>query len=154
MTPARARDEAGRPRNPRLRDALGRPLGVGAPGYPPYDEPALPPTEALRLAQQLLDDGRPFTAHEVLEAVWKDTPGPERELWRGLAQLAVAVTHAARGNVAGSRTLFRRAAATLSPFEPQPPHDIAVAELRTWATARATGQGVDPCPRLTRTSGT
>ena len=33
--------------------------------------------------------GRPFHAHEVLEASWKAAPPAERDLWQGLAQLAV-----------------------------------------------------------------
>ena len=40
----------------------------------------------------------PFHAHEALEAMWKCSPANERDLWQGLAQLAVGATHAARGN--------------------------------------------------------
>lgn len=61
--------------------------------------------ETLALAQQLLDEGRPFHAHEVLEARWKATRG---DLWQGLAQLAVGLTHAARGNEEGARRLIAR----------------------------------------------
>src|SRR3954453_19274086 len=109
----RDRDVDGRPRNARPRDSLGRPLprvpGTGTP----TDPPALPPREALRRAQLLLDTGRAFEAHEVLEAVWKSTEGPERALWRGLAQLAVGLTHRDRGNPRGSAALLARAAETL-----------------------------------------
>ena len=52
-------------------------------------------------AQRLLDAGLPFHAHEVLEAAWKAAPPDERELWRGLAQLAVGLTHLQRGNGRG-----------------------------------------------------
>ncbi len=38
-----------------------------------------------------------FHAHEVLEDAWKTGPEAQRELWRGLAQLAVGLTHAAPG---------------------------------------------------------
>jgi hypothetical protein len=62
---------------------------------------SLPPADALALAQHLLDSGRPFHAHEVLEASWKQAPQPERELWRGLAQVAVGLTHVQRGNARG-----------------------------------------------------
>ena len=34
----------------------------------------LAPGEALALAQQLIDAGRPFHAHEVLELIWKSAP--------------------------------------------------------------------------------
>ncbi len=66
--------------------------------------------EALSLAQELIDAGRPFHAHEVLEAVWKSGAGAERELWRGLAQIAVGLTHAQRGNQRGAAALLRRGA--------------------------------------------
>jgi hypothetical protein len=146
MTSGRERDGAGRPRNARPRDALGRPLPRGAEGFAPYDEPALPAAEALALAQRLIDDGRPFTAHEVLEAVWKDTTGPERELWRALAQLAVAVTHDLRGNAAGATTLRRRAAGHLEPYAGTGPHGVAVDALLAWARQSAHPDG--PLPKL------
>jgi hypothetical protein len=133
MTTGRERDPAGRPRNARPRDRLGRPLTRGSAGFEPYDEPALPPEQALAEAQRLIDDGRPFTAHEVLEAVWKTATGPERELWRGLAQLAVAITHGLRGNEAGAATLRRRAAEHLEAFAGTRPHDIDVDALLAWA---------------------
>lgn len=47
----------------------------------------------------------------MFEAAWKSVPGPERELWRGLAQVAVGLTHARRGNAAGAVALLRRGAA-------------------------------------------
>ena len=66
---ARDRDPAGRARNARPRDALGRPLPRGAAGDERIpDDLLLAPAEALNLAQELLDTGRPFHAHEVLEA--------------------------------------------------------------------------------------
>ena len=89
----RDRDSSGRPRNARPRDELGRPLPPGAPGTDRIpDDLSLPPAESLALAQSLLDRGRAFHAHEVLEASWKQAPAAERELWRGLAQLAVGLT--------------------------------------------------------------
>jgi uncharacterized protein len=113
----RDRDAGGRARNARPRDGLGRPLEHGADGEPPTpDAPALPPAAALDAAQRLLDAGRPFHAHEVLEASWKAAPPAERELWQGLAQLAVGLTHARRGNAAGAATLLRRGAARISGY--------------------------------------
>jgi predicted metal-dependent hydrolase len=79
------------------------------------DEP-LPPEETLRAARELVDVGRPFAAHEVLEARWKAGPVEERDLWQGLAQVCVAITHAARGNQIGADRLFERAAGRLAAF--------------------------------------
>jgi hypothetical protein len=93
----------------------------------------LPPEETLRDAAQLLAEGRAFRAHEVFEAIWKATDDEDRELWRALAQLAVGITHAQRGNVTGSGALLRRAAQNLAPWEGAHPHGIDVAAVRAWA---------------------
>jgi hypothetical protein len=107
---SRDRDTAGRPRNARPRDGLGRPLersaDEGVPRVP--DDLAIEPPDAVRLADRMLRDGQPFHAHEVLEAVWKTGSGSERDLWQGLAQIAVGITHARRGNARGAVALLRR----------------------------------------------
>lgn len=95
----------------------------------------LPPAESLAEAQGLLDAGRAFQAHEVLEGTWKAAPDTERELWRGLAQLAVGVTHAQRGNPAGAAELLRRAAERIDAYVDAPPHGIDAAGLVRWARA-------------------
>jgi hypothetical protein len=80
------------------------------------EDMAFTPAEAVRLAQRLIDDGRPFHAHEVLEATWKSSPAGERALWKGLAQIAVGLTHARRGNSRGAVTLLRRGAAAVASY--------------------------------------
>lgn len=112
----RDRDTEGRARQARPRDALGRPLPYGAEGVEPVSEEPLPPEETLRAARELVAAGRPFAAHEVLEARWKAGPVEERDLWQGLAQACVALTHVARGNRTGADRLFERAAEKLSTF--------------------------------------
>lgn len=114
--PDRDRDAEGRARQARPRDALGRPLPYGAEGVEPVSEEPLPPDETLEAARQLVRAGRPFSAHEVLEARWKAGPAEERDLWQGLAQVCVAMTHAARGNQVGADRLFDRAAERLAAF--------------------------------------
>ena len=107
----RDRDAAGRARNARPRDAAGRPLPRGAVGVERVpDDLVLTPDETVNEAQRLLDAGMPFHAHEVLEAAWKAAPAEERELWRGLAQLAVGLTHLQRGNTRGALALLQRGA--------------------------------------------
>ncbi len=111
----RDRDGEGRARSARPRDALGRPLPYGAPGEDRAPEGVVrTPGQTLAEAQRLLDAGRPFHAHEVLEDAWKTGPAGQRDLWRGLAQLAVGLTHAARGNRKGARTLLDRGARSLA----------------------------------------
>jgi uncharacterized protein len=77
------------------------------------DDLVVTPAEAAALGGSLLAEGRPFHAHEVFEAAWKSASGPDRELWRGLAQIAVGLTHARRGNARGAVTLLRRGAAAV-----------------------------------------
>jgi hypothetical protein len=80
------------------------------------DDLRLAPGEALPLAQQLIDEGRPFHAHEVLELAWKSVPPGERQVWKGLAQIAVGLTHARRGNGVGAAALLRRGAAAVAGY--------------------------------------
>ncbi|MBO0677934.1 DUF309 domain-containing protein [Mycolicibacterium sp. S2-37] len=131
----RDRDDAGRPRNTRPRDALGRPLPPGSPGVARIpDDLHLPPAESLTYAQDLVDRGRAFHAHEVLEAAWKDGPGDEKPLWQGLAQLMVGITHVQRGNHRGARALLVRGSERLGAFRcSPPPHGIDVAGLIAFA---------------------
>ncbi len=130
----RERDAAGRPVNARPRDGLGRPLPRGAEGVPRVPEGfVLPPDETLAEAQRLLDAGMPFHAHEVLEGRWKAAPEAERELWQGLAQLAVGLTHARRGNAHGAQALVRRARDRIAPYRDDPPYGVDVTGLVAWA---------------------
>jgi uncharacterized protein len=144
MSLDRERDKVGRPHNARPRDALGRPLPrgeVGVAGVP--DDLVLTPGESLTEAQRLLDEGMPFHAHEVLEAAWKAAPDGERDLWQGLAQLAVGLTHALRGNTAGAVSVLRRAADHISGYAEEPPYGIDVTGLLAW-TSSAVGHLEDP----------
>jgi len=158
----RDRDQAGRPRNARPRDALGRPLprdadadagaGAGAgtggdAGATAGNEPRIPddlslaPDQTVRLADQLLRDGRPFHAHEVLEAAWKTGPADERDLWQGLAQIAVGLTHAHRGNARGAVTLLRRGARRAG--ESRPPDSYGMDLEAMTATARTLADDIE-----------
>jgi predicted metal-dependent hydrolase len=92
-------------------------LPYGAEGVEPISEEPLPPAETLAYARRLLDEGRPFAAHEALEVRWKSCPDEERELWQGLAQLCVGLTHQARGNDVGASRLVERAAGRLEAYE-------------------------------------
>jgi hypothetical protein len=146
VTSGRDRDDEGRARNARPRDALGRPLPYGAAGEERAPEGVVrPPARALAEAQELLDAGRPFHAHEVLEDAWKSAPEAERELWRGLAQLAVGLTHAMRGNARGAVTLLERGAGNIGGYAAAPPHGIDVQGLARWALGLAAeaGAGLD-----------
>ncbi|MFI8207504.1 DUF309 domain-containing protein [Streptomyces sp. NPDC085937] len=146
----RDRDSEGRARNARPRDGLGRPLPYGEEGVPRQPEGVVRrPEESVTEAQRLLDEGKPFHAHEVFEDAWKSGPEEERELWRGLAQMAVGLTHAARGNVTGGARLLRRGAAAAEEWASGGalrPHGIDLPSVIAWARELAAeverGEGV------------
>ncbi|TQN28716.1 hypothetical protein FHX37_4077 [Haloactinospora alba] len=122
---ARDRDPEGRAQNQRPRDGYGRPLPHGSQGVPRIPEDAVfTPEEGLTEAQRLLEGGYAFHAHEVLEAVWKSASAPDRELWRGLAQLAVGLTHAQRGNRLGAARLLRRGAQRVAEYGSAAPDGV------------------------------
>ena len=101
----------------RARDAAGRPVPADSPdAVEPVPEEPLPPDEAVALARQLLAQGRPFFAHDVLEARWKAAPDDERDLWQGLAQVCVGLTHLQRGNAVGGERLLLRGAGRLEGY--------------------------------------
>jgi len=134
----RDRDPDGRAHNARPRDAAGRPLHRGAQGVKRVPEHVvLPPGEALDQAQRLLDAGYPFHAHEVLEGAWKTAEGPDRGMWKGLAQLAVGLTHLQRGNATGAVALLRRGAEGIAGRSGDPPHGLDLAGLAACATSLA-----------------
>ncbi|MFJ3926003.1 DUF309 domain-containing protein [Streptomyces sp. NPDC090022] len=150
----RDRDSEGRARSARPRDGLGRPLPYGAPGVERQPEGVVrTPEETVAQAQRLLDAGMPFHAHEVFEDAWKSRPADEAALWRGLAQLAVGLTHAARGNAVGGARLLRRGARSVEAAGGT--HGMDVPALVRWAGELAhrveRGEAVDAAreaPRL------
>lgn len=139
---------------------MGRPLPPGSEGIPRIpDELELTPAASLAYAQDLLDRGLAFNAHEVLEAAWKNGPADERLLWQALAQLAVGITHVQRGNVKGALSVLRRSSGRLADTRVAP-HGIDTAGLTGWADAMiddlATGAEIAAqrlAPRLTIQSG-
>jgi hypothetical protein len=160
---ARDRDRTGRARNARPRDGLGRPLPYGAEGTARQPEGITrAPADTVTEAQRLLDEGKPFHAHEVFEDAWKSGPENERALWRGLAQLAVGLTHAARGNAQGGARLLRRGAGVVADWSGATarvrPYDLDVPGLTGWAGDLADrldddGAPVDAAARAPRLRG-
>ncbi|WP_328634564.1 DUF309 domain-containing protein [Streptomyces sp. NBC_00356] len=158
----RDRDEEGRARNARPRDGLGRPLPHGAAGVDRQPEGVVrTAAQSVAEAQTLLDAGQPFHAHEVFEDAWKSGPDSERGLWRALAQTAVGLTHAARGNATGGARLLRRGADGLVEWQDEgqgvAPAGLDTAGLVRWAQELAgeverSAEAVDAAavaPRLT-----
>ncbi|MEV4293637.1 DUF309 domain-containing protein [Microbispora rosea] len=94
--------------------------------------------EALEEARKLLAAGRPFHAHEVLEARWKTGPDEEREMWQGLAQICVGLTHIQRGNFSGAAALLTRGSARLGAYGSTRPYRLDLRALAVEADAVTT----------------
>jgi predicted metal-dependent hydrolase len=78
------------------------------------------PDEVRRFdrALALFEAGAWFTCHEVLEHLWLDETRPERDVYKGILQIAVGLLHAENGNHAGALRLLERGAGHLVPFQP------------------------------------
>ncbi len=145
----RDRDTAGRARNARPRDALGRPLPYGSPDVARQPEGIVrTPAQTLTEAQRLLDEGLPFHAHEVFEDAWKTSSGADRVLWKGMAQWAVGLTHVSRGNHRGAVALLTRGRDAIAAFgagsQLANPHGIDIDGLVSALSALLTELTRDP----------
>ena len=54
----------------------------------------------------------------MLEALWRDTTGRQRDFYKGLIQTAVAFYHWSRGNRLGASALFRSSSRYLKTYRP------------------------------------
>ena len=54
----------------------------------------------------LFNRGDFFEAHEVWEALWMETTGPDKKFYQGLIQAAVGLCHFCNGNLAGANKLY------------------------------------------------
>lgn len=92
--------------------------------------------------------GRFFAAHEVLEELWLEIEGEEREFLQGLIQIAVALEHRARGNGAGALKVLGSARRRLRGYGARHA-GLALQEILDGAGAFLAGERSDP-PRLPR----
>jgi len=113
---SRDRDVAGRPKNARPRDELGRPLPRGAENAMVEEELPEDPDRLLDIGIEHFNARRFFQAHETWETAWHPSPDDEREFWQGMTQVAVGFTHYQRGNPTGSVTLLQRGARKIAAY--------------------------------------
>jgi predicted metal-dependent hydrolase len=106
--------------------------------------------EERRLYAQGIDEfnaGLFFECHETLEDLWTGVRGPSRDFFQGLIQIAVALYHLTRGNLAGAESLFGRA---LKRLEKYPDRyggiDLGTlrADARRWRERTAAGGLAEP----------
>jgi len=111
----RDRDESGGLETPVRASAMGRPLPPGSEGVPRIpDELELTPAATLAYAQDLLDGGLAFNAHEVLEGRMEERSGGGAVAMARAAQLAVGITHVQRATPRVPVAVLRRASGRLA----------------------------------------
>jgi len=82
-----------------------------------FCETGVKPVEARYLRYfKLFREEKFFEAHEVLEALWRQTKGPDRDFYQGLIQLAAALVHFQKGNFTGAQELFERSECRLGAY--------------------------------------
>lgn len=148
----RDRDQQGRPANARPRDRFGRPLPKGAPDEMAHAEEPEDVVSTLEEAYargvELFDAQRFFEAHDFFEHIWKSGwPDPDdKDLWKGVAQVAVGCVHTQRGNDSGALTLLERAAGYLDayPAVHQGVPAAALAQEARGLAARVREHGASP----------
>lgn len=114
--------------------------------------------EGLFAGARLFNATRYFDAHEIWEDVWRPQRGRERDFYRGLINLAVAMNKATEGNANGVLRLVDRADALFSSYGASHRgldlaalrRDLATLRLQADAWRAGTRTGIDPAaiPRL------
>ena len=87
----------------------------------------LPPL--AREGMALFNAGEYYAQHDAFEALWMETKGPVRELYRALLQVGVALYQVGRGNRRGALKLLLRSAQWLREL-PDECQGLDVARLR------------------------
>jgi len=113
---------------------------------------AAPAPEALRSAVDRFNAGEYFECHEILEALWLSEPGPIRDLYKGVIQIAAGFYHWENGNKAGCLKHLERGTAYIGRYAPRC-QGLDVVGLVTQARAaldwaRETTPGTDMPPEL------
>jgi uncharacterized protein len=85
--------------------------------------------ELFQQGIDLFNAGRFFECHEAWEQAWLRSSGEEKLFYQGMIQAAVAILHAQRGNLDGTRSLRSKAFDKLRPL-PADYMGIALGELR------------------------
>lgn len=106
------------------------------------------PEAAFRHGVRLFDEARYFEAHDAWEDLWRPMRSGERDFFRGLINLAVAMKKGTEGNKAGRARLLQRSSGLLAAYEPSH-RGLDVRRLRAEMAASADDEGRPPL-RLSR----
>ncbi|MEW4488311.1 DUF309 domain-containing protein [Thalassoglobus sp. JC818] len=75
--------------------------------------------EQFRHAVSLFNRQEFFACHDVLEEIWSETLGEQREFLQGLIHAAVALFHFGEGNLGGARKMHDSTVRYLTPYLPE-----------------------------------
>lgn len=84
-------------------------------GYEEIIERHMEKDKAIARAVQLFNDERYWEAHEVLEYLWKNATGIEKEILNGIILVAAAFVHDEKGEPNVCISILRRARKKLDP---------------------------------------
>ncbi|MDP8888492.1 MAG: DUF309 domain-containing protein [Thermoproteota archaeon] len=93
-------------------------------GYEEIVERHLEKDKAIARAVQLFNDERYWEAHEVLEYLWKNATGIEREILNGIILVAAAFVHDEKDESGVCISILRRARKKLDPASGKNYHGI------------------------------
>jgi predicted metal-dependent hydrolase len=97
----------------------------------------LPLPEMAKQAIEQFNRREFWEQHETFEHVWKDEPGPVRQMYQGILQVGVAYLQIQRKNYIGARKLFQRAWQYLNVL-PDVCQGVDIAQLKTDTQAALT----------------
>ena len=75
--------------------------------------------EQFQQAISLFNQQEFFACHDVLEEIWSEIIGTEREFYQGLIHAAVSLFHFTEGNLTGARKMHDSACQYLESFRPR-----------------------------------
>ncbi len=77
--------------------------------------------ERFKEGLRLFKNGHYFESHEVIEALWLETPedDPWRDLYKGVIQAAAAIYQFKRGILSGALGLYRSSVKYLEAYRPE-----------------------------------
>src|SRR5512141_1761097 len=58
---------------------------------------------------ELINQGSYYHAHDVLEEVWREVRGDDRLFYQGVVQVAIAMHHFSKANLAGAQSVLAKA---------------------------------------------
>lgn len=85
--------------------------------------------ELVKKGLEEFNAGEYYECHETLEAAWVAEPGPVRDVYRGILQVAVAYYQIQRGNYRGAMKVFLRSIQWLEPL-PEKCQGIEIGRFR------------------------